>query len=53
MRTGTQNGDADDKTLAFSKKQVSVSPFTQQQIQADPHYQAQTIREQDDKIAAQ
>lgn len=45
-----------DQTLAFSKKQLSVLPFTEQQITADPRYQAQTIREQDEKagkIAAQ
>ncbi|WP_030130327.1 acylase [Pseudomonas sp. QTF5] len=45
-----------DQTLAFSKKQLSVLPFTEQQITADPQYQAQTIREQDEKagkIAAQ
>ncbi|PQP04013.1 MULTISPECIES: acylase [Pseudomonas] len=45
-----------DQTLAFSKKQLSVLPFTEQQIKADPQYQAQTIREQDEKagkIAAQ
>lgn len=40
---------ANDQTLAFSKKQLSVLPFTEQQIKADPHYQAQTIREQDEK----
>jgi acyl-homoserine-lactone acylase len=34
-----------DQTQAFSKKQWSVLPFTEQQIQADPQYQAQTIRE--------
>jgi acyl-homoserine-lactone acylase len=45
-----------DQTLAFSKKQLSVLPFTEQQITSDPQYQAQTIREQDEKagkIAAQ
>jgi acyl-homoserine-lactone acylase len=33
-----------------------VLPFTEQQIQADPHYQAMTLREQDErtgKVAAQ
>jgi acyl-homoserine-lactone acylase len=35
-----------DQTLAFSKKQLSVLPFTEQQITSDPQYQAQTIREQ-------
>ncbi|MGJ7513658.1 bifunctional acylase PvdQ [Pseudomonas baetica] len=40
---------ASDQTLAFSKKQLSVLPFTEQQITADPQYQAQTIREQDEK----
>nr|WP_178132108.1 acylase [Pseudomonas sp. C2B4] len=47
---------ANDQTLAFSKKQLSVLPFTEQQIKSDPHYQAQTIREQDEKagkVAAQ
>ena len=45
-----------DQTLAFSKKQLSVLPFTEQQITADPQYQVQTIHEQDEKtgkIAAQ
>ncbi|MBB3238591.1 acyl-homoserine-lactone acylase [Pseudomonas sp. Tn43] len=45
-----------DQTLAFSKKQLSVLPFTEQQITSDPQYQVQTIREQDEKagkIAAQ
>ncbi|WP_448090396.1 bifunctional acylase PvdQ [Pseudomonas azerbaijanoccidentalis] len=47
---------ARDQTLAFSKKQLSVLPFTEQQIKADPHYQAHTIRTQDEKagkVAAQ
>ena len=34
-----------DQTQAFSKRQWSVLPFTEQQIKADPHYQAMTIRE--------
>jgi acyl-homoserine-lactone acylase len=38
-----------DQTLAFSKKQLSVLPFTEQQITADPQYQVRTIREQDEK----
>ncbi|AWM92080.1 acylase [Pseudomonas sp. 31-12] len=38
-----------DQTLAFSKKQLSPLPFTEQQITSDPQYQAQTIREQDEK----
>jgi acyl-homoserine-lactone acylase len=45
-----------DQTEAFSKKQWSVLPFTEQQIQADPQYQVQTIREALDKtgkVAAQ
>lgn len=42
---------ANDQTLAFSKKQLSVLPFTEQQITADPQYQVQTIREQDEKAA--
>ncbi|MBZ9782585.1 acylase [Pseudomonas sp. REP124] len=44
---------ANDQTLAFSKKQLSVLPFTEQQIMADPNYQVQTIREQDGKVAKQ
>ncbi|MGY2338563.1 bifunctional acylase PvdQ [Pseudomonas sp. SDO5532_S415] len=44
---------ANDQTLAFSKKQLSVLPFTEQQIKSDPNYQAQTIREQDEKVVAQ
>ncbi|HEF4759987.1 TPA: acylase [Pseudomonas putida] len=40
---------ANDQTLAFSKKQLSVLPFTEQQITSDPQYQALTIREQDEK----
>jgi acyl-homoserine-lactone acylase len=45
-----------DQTQAFSNKQLSVLPFTEQQITSDPHYQVQTIREQDKKagkVAAQ
>ncbi|WP_225936799.1 bifunctional acylase PvdQ [Pseudomonas tensinigenes] len=45
-----------DQTEAFSKKQWSVLPFTEQQIKADPQYQVQTIRETLDKagkVAAQ
>jgi len=38
-----------DQTLAFSSKQLSPLPFTEQQITSDPQYQAQTIREQDEK----
>ncbi|MEB0046786.1 MULTISPECIES: acylase [unclassified Pseudomonas] len=38
-----------DQTLAFSRKQLSVLPFTEQQIKADPQYQLQTLRESDDK----
>ncbi|WLH10259.1 acylase [Pseudomonas hefeiensis] len=37
-----------DQTQAFSKKQWSVLPFTEQQIKADPHYQAVIIREPDE-----
>ncbi|MDZ5435924.1 acylase [Pseudomonas fluorescens] len=44
---------ANDQTLAFSRKQMSVLPFTEQQIKSDPHYQAHTIREQDEKVVAQ
>ena len=45
-----------DQTEAFSKKQWSVLPFTEQQIQADPQYQVQTVGETVDKagkVAAQ
>ncbi|MCT9872411.1 penicillin acylase family protein, partial [Paenarthrobacter aurescens] len=43
-----------DQTEAFSKKQWSVLPFTEQQIQADPQYQVQTIKQdQAGKVAAQ
>lgn len=45
-----------DQTEAFSKKQWSVLPFTEQQIQADPQYQVQTVRddlEKAGKVAAQ
>lgn len=45
-----------DQTQAFSKKQLSVLPFTEQQIEADPQYQVRTIRESDEKagkVAAQ
>lgn len=38
-----------DQTVAFSRKQLSVLPFTEQQITSDPQYQVQTIREQDEK----
>jgi len=37
-----------DQTQAFSQKQWSVLPFTEQQIKADPHYQALIIREGDE-----
>jgi acyl-homoserine-lactone acylase len=40
---------ANDQTLAFSQKQLSALPFTEQQITADPQYQVQRIREQDAK----
>ncbi|MNL07174.1 Acyl-homoserine lactone acylase PvdQ precursor [compost metagenome] len=40
-----------DQTLAFSRKQLSVLPFTEQQIKSDPQYQSLTIREQDEKAA--
>ncbi|PCR95928.1 acylase [Pseudomonas fluorescens] len=45
-----------DQTEAFSKKQWSVLPFTEQQIKADPQYQVQSVREELDKtgkVAAQ
>jgi acyl-homoserine-lactone acylase len=45
-----------DQTVAFSRKQLSVLPFTEQQIRSDPQYQVQTIHEQDaktGKVAAQ
>ena len=45
-----------DQTEAFSKKQWSVLPFTEQQIQADPQYQVQTIHgtlDKTGKVAAQ
>ena len=43
-----------DQTEAFSKKQWSLLPFTEQQIQADPQYQVQTIKQdQAGKVAAQ
>jgi acyl-homoserine-lactone acylase len=45
-----------DQTQAFSKKQWSVLPFTEQQIKADPQYRLQVISEKDDragKVAAQ
>jgi len=44
---------ASDQTQAFSRKELSVLPFTEQQIQADPQYQVQTIRESEAKVAAQ
>jgi acyl-homoserine-lactone acylase len=40
-----------DQTQAFSRKQWSVLPFTEQQILSDPDYQVQTIRQQDAKAA--
>ncbi|PBJ18087.1 Acyl-homoserine lactone acylase PvdQ precursor [Pseudomonas sp. ACN8] len=42
-----------DQTLAFSRKQWSVLPFTEQQILSDPDYQVRTIRQQDAKVTAQ
>lgn len=38
-----------DQTEAFSRKQWSVLPFTEQQIQADPQYQVQTVGDSLDK----
>lgn len=38
-----------DQTEAFSKKQWSALPFTEQQIKDDPQYQLQVINEQDDR----
>ncbi|MFJ2280262.1 acylase [Pseudomonas sp. NPDC087803] len=40
-----------DQTEAFSKKQWSVLPFTEQQIAADPQYQVQTVRDTSGKGA--
>lgn len=44
-----------DQTQAFSKRQWSTLPFTEQQIKADPHYQARIIRERDEagRVATQ
>jgi len=45
-----------DQTEAFSKKQWSALPFTEQQIKADPQYQVQSVSEALDKsgsVAAQ
>ena len=36
-----------DQTVAFSQKKLSVLPFTQQQIEADPQYQIERISEAD------
>lgn len=47
---------AADQTAAFSKKQWSVLPFTEQQIKADPQYQVQTVHQtlkRDGEVAAQ
>ncbi len=46
---------AADQTEAFSRKQWSVLPFTEQQIKADPYYQALIIRERDEagRVATQ
>ncbi|WP_338498660.1 acylase [Pseudomonas sp. WP18] len=38
-----------DQTRAFSQKQWSVLPFTEEQIKADPDYQAVIIRERDER----
>ena len=38
-----------DQTEAFSKKQWSALPFTEQQIKADPQYQLQVISEKDER----
>ena len=43
---------ARDQTQAFSQKQWSVLPFSEAQIKADPNYQVQTLREQDDKAGS-
>lgn len=44
-----------DQTQAFSQKQWSVLPFTEQQIKADPDYRAVIIRERDEagRVATQ
>ncbi|WP_347900468.1 acylase [Pseudomonas purpurea] len=36
---------ANDQTQAFSRKQLSDLPFTEQQIKADPEYRLQALRE--------
>ncbi|EGH68585.1 penicillin amidase family protein [Pseudomonas syringae pv. actinidiae str. M302091] len=40
-----QSAHSRDQTEAFSKKQWSTLPFTEQQIKADPAYQVQVIKE--------
>ncbi|WP_439853064.1 bifunctional acylase PvdQ [Pseudomonas syringae] len=40
-----QSEHSRDQTEAFSKKQWSTLPFTEQQIKADPAYQVQVIKE--------
>ncbi|VVM97252.1 Acyl-homoserine lactone acylase PvdQ [Pseudomonas fluorescens] len=51
LSSDPQSKHASDQTQAFSKKQLSVLPFTEQQITADPHYRVLTISEQDEKAA--
>ncbi|EGH04521.1 MULTISPECIES: acylase [Pseudomonas syringae group genomosp. 2] len=41
-----QSAHSSDQTEAFSKKQWSELPFTEQQIKADPAYQVQVISEE-------
>ena len=36
---------AKDQTQAFSEKKLRSLPFTEAQIEADPHYQLQRIQE--------
>ncbi|RMO09186.1 Penicillin amidase protein [Pseudomonas coronafaciens pv. zizaniae] len=40
-----QSAHSADQTEAFSKKQWSTLPFTEQQIKADPAYEVQVIKE--------
>jgi acyl-homoserine-lactone acylase len=42
-----------DQTEAFSQKQWSVLPFTEQQIRDDAHYSSQVIREGDQVVVKQ
>ena len=47
LSSDPQSKHSRDQTEAFSRKKLSVLPFTQQQIEADPQYRVERISEGD------